>query len=103
MHAIHAECSSNTGVAEETVMKAMNGDFSDDPKLKQYLLCSGKKMGLINEAGEIQRNFVRATLMTMISDEAKVEEIIAKCAVKMSAPEETAYEASKCMHSVKRS
>nr|AIX97033.1 odorant-binding protein 18 [Monochamus alternatus] len=95
---IHDECFLQTGVHEDNAAKALDDEFVDDPKLKLYILCFAKKVGLMNDSGEIQLDVLRVKLSGMISDEAKVEEMIAKCVVQKSTPEETIFEVSRCIH-----
>nr|QUP79512.1 odorant binding protein 19 [Monochamus saltuarius] len=96
--AIHAECFSQSGVSEEMATKAMDGVFVDDPKLKLYMLCFAKKIGIMNDSGDIQVDVFRAKLGDKIPDEVMLNEIIATCAIKKSTPEETIFELSRCTH-----
>nr|AUF72955.1 odorant-binding protein [Anoplophora chinensis] len=98
--ATHKECLAQTGADEETVLKAMDGEFADDPKFKSYLLCFGKKEGFHNDAGELQKDFMRAKLLELFGDDATVDEMM-KCAVEKATPEETAFEGCKCMYAFK--
>nr|QUP79500.1 odorant binding protein 7 [Monochamus saltuarius] len=100
MEAFHKECVAETGVDEEMAFKAMDGVFADDPKFKSFLLCFGKKAGFHNDAGELLTDVVRAKLLEMFSDEAVVNEMM-KCSVEKATPEETAFEACKCMYAFK--
>lgn len=100
--AFHKECVAESGVSEDTVKKAMtDGEFVDEPKFKAHLLCFGKKVGFQNDAGELQKDVIKAKLSTVVSDEAVVEKMI-ECAVQKSTPEDTAFETAKCMHAFKK-
>ncbi|KAJ8934109.1 hypothetical protein NQ314_013567 [Rhamnusium bicolor] len=57
--AIHNECVDQTGVTDDTVMRAMAGEFLEDPKFKEHLFCFTKKMGFQNEAGELQPDVIK--------------------------------------------
>lgn len=81
-------------------MKAMDGEFTDDPKFKAYLLCFGKKMGFHTDAGGFQMDVIKAKLSSMVADQSLVDKIL-ECAVEKGSPEDTAFEAAKCMHAVK--
>nr|AHA39270.1 odorant-binding protein 5 [Monochamus alternatus] len=96
--AIHEDCFSQSGVSEEMASKVMDGVFVDDPKLKLYILCFAKKVGIMNDSGDIQVDVFRAKLGTKVPDEVKLNEIIAKCAIKKGTPEETIFALSRCTH-----
>ncbi|XP_018568781.1 B1 protein-like [Anoplophora glabripennis] len=100
---MYEECVSETGVNEEIIENAMAGEFADDPKFRLFLSCFAKKRGVLNDAGEIQKHTLRAELSSMISDEALVEDIMARCVVQSGTPEETAFQISKCIHARKQS
>ncbi|XP_023310786.1 general odorant-binding protein 83a-like [Anoplophora glabripennis] len=99
--AYHYECVAQTGVDQLIIMKAMGGNFIDDSKFKSYLLCFGKKMGVHNNAGDIQRDVMRTRLMEMVPEEAIVDKMM-ECAVNIGTPEDTAFEGCKCLYAIKQ-
>lgn len=54
------QCQKQTGASEELILKTRKGEYADDPKLKEHLLCFAKKLGFINEEGEIQADAIKA-------------------------------------------
>lgn len=95
---LHAECLKETGLDEAVALKAKQGEYVDDPKLKQQIFCFNKKAGFQNEAGDLQNDHIKAKLMELINDDKKADELIQKCNVKKETPEETAFAVVKCFH-----
>nr|AUF72971.1 odorant-binding protein [Anoplophora chinensis] len=95
---MYEECVSETGVSEEIIEKALGGEVANDQKFRLFLLCSAKKVGAINDAGEIEKDPVRALLSSLISDEAIVKDLMAKCFMQGSTLEESFFEMFKCVY-----
>nr|XP_023022172.1 uncharacterized protein LOC111510480 [Leptinotarsa decemlineata] len=92
------ECMEETKVAMEVVLKAAEGVYVDDDKLKKQILCVNKKIEVQKENGDIDIDVTKKKLMTILKDEKKVDDVIKKCVMKKDTPENTAFEAAKCMH-----
>lgn len=75
---------------------AVAGIFVDDPKLKTQFFCISKKLGFQNEEGEIKLEPLKKRVNGILNDAEKTDEILEKCAVKKSTPDDTAYDALKC-------
>ena len=60
--AVSKECREKSGVPEDLVLKARQGQFTDDPKLKEHLYCFAQKLGLINAQGELQPEVIKAKI-----------------------------------------
>lgn len=92
----YKQCSQSTGVDNELVNKARQGEFVDDPKLKEFFNCMFLRIGFINEAGEVQLDVFKAKMPTDV-DKNEAEKVFAVCKDKKgNAPGETAYELFKC-------
>ncbi|XP_030764820.1 uncharacterized protein LOC115889043 [Sitophilus oryzae] len=90
------ECLQETGVNRELVQKTRNGIFVEDPTLKEFAFCMGKKAGFINEAGDVQIDVLRKNTLKLIKDPVVVEKLVKLCGVKKETPQETSFYASKC-------
>ncbi|EFA07545.1 B1 protein [Tribolium castaneum] len=97
LNQLSKECRALTGVSQETITNARNGNFEEDPKLKLQVLCIGKKVGIMNESSQIDENVLKAKLRKVSDNDEEVNKIYNKCAVKKPAPEETAFETIKCV------
>lgn len=90
------ECREATGVSEDLVMKARKGEFVDDPKLKNHLFCFAKKVGFMNEAGEVQKDVIKAKITPDVGNEEAVK-VTEKCgSIKRDNPEQTTFDVLKC-------
>ncbi|RZC42566.1 PBP GOBP domain containing protein [Asbolus verrucosus] len=68
----------------------------NDTKFKEYMFCFNKKMGYQNEAGDFQKAELKSSL-AINSNQENVNDIVEKCAVKKSTPQESAYQCMKCI------
>lgn len=90
------DCLASTQVDKEVVAKARRGEFSDDPKLKEFFGCMFKKAGFQNDDGEIQVDVIRQKMPDDV-DKAEADKVIAACQDKKGGtPAETAFEVYKC-------
>ncbi|XP_050305823.1 B1 protein [Anthonomus grandis grandis] len=94
----HASCLKETGIDESLVKKAMTGEYTDDPKFKDHLLCCHKKIGFQNDAGDINEEAIIKKVSMVFKNEEVVKLAVQKCSKKQATPSETAYEFAKCMH-----
>ncbi|XP_044263054.1 B1 protein-like [Tribolium madens] len=92
------ECKTKTGVAEDILQKARNGEKSDDPKLKEHALCMMKKSEMMDDAGELQMEKIRARIKHAVSNKEEGTRIMTECAVKKDTPKVTAYEMICCLY-----
>ncbi|KAJ8955673.1 hypothetical protein NQ318_008542 [Aromia moschata] len=92
------QCMEETNVANELILKAKAGEYSDDPLLKKQILCVNKKAGFQNDAGDLQIDFIKSKVNDIIKDEKTTADIVGQCAVNKGTPEDTAFEAVKCFH-----
>ncbi|RZC35731.1 PBP GOBP domain containing protein, partial [Asbolus verrucosus] len=60
--AIIEECMKESGVDREVVEKALKGDVKNDPKLKKDMFCYNKKVGILDENGNINKKVMREDL-----------------------------------------
>lgn len=90
------ECQEKSGVTTELIQKARKGEFVDDPKLKDHLLCFAKKAGFLSETGEVQGNVIKAKIEADVGAE-EATKVTEKCgALKAATPQQTAFDVFKC-------
>ncbi|XP_049826328.1 B2 protein-like [Aethina tumida] len=94
----HKECQAQSGVENLTIEDAKAGKYRDDPKAKEHLLCVSKKVGLQNEAGELQKDVITEKLSKLLGNAELAQSLVAKCAVAQATPQDTAYSVLKCYH-----
>ncbi|CAH1363857.1 hypothetical protein MTP99_000191 [Tenebrio molitor] len=99
---IEKKCQNEIGVSQEVLNRAHNGDWGDDPKLKEQMLCMFKKFGLATESGEMVVDLWRSLLKQLGINDEEVESIVNECVVKKDTPEETAFNTAKCVDKKKR-
>ncbi|XP_019866398.1 B2 protein-like [Aethina tumida] len=94
----HKECQAQSGVENLTIEDAKAGKYRDDPKAKEHLLCVSKKVGLQNEAGELQNDVITEKLTKLLGNAELAQSLVAKCATAQATPQDTAYSVLKCYH-----
>jgi hypothetical protein len=75
----------------------MKGGWEDDAKLKQQVLCMSKKHGQITESGELVLDVWRSWVKKVGAKHEEDEKILNECVVKKDTPEETMFNAFKCV------
>lgn len=96
----HHECATETGVEEDVIKETLQGEFTEDEKLKKHILCVGQKLGFMNEGGELQTEVIKEKLGDVVDN---VDELLEKCVVDKGSPEETAFGFAKCTYEFKHS
>jgi hypothetical protein len=96
-HMSQEKCQNETGVSDKVLSKIRNRQWEDDLKLKQQVLCLSKKNGLMTESGELVFDEWRNHLKEVITNDEEVEKIVNECIVKKDTPEETTFNAVKCV------
>nr|QFO46768.1 odorant binding protein [Cylas formicarius] len=95
----HKECLAKSQVSQITLDKARTGDFQNDPKLAEHILCISKKIGFQNEVGELQREVIERKLKEAVKgDETKTKKLITDCVINDANPKTTAVNAFKCIY-----
>ncbi|KAL1513933.1 hypothetical protein ABEB36_003271 [Hypothenemus hampei] len=95
----YKQCVELSKVDPTVLQKARSGDFANDDKLKQHILCIAKKSGFQNEAGVLQRSVIKTKLKEALKgDEVKTQELVNTCAVAKPDPKLQAFEAFKCIY-----
>lgn len=89
-------CSQQSGVDAKLVENARTGQFAEDTKLKDYLYCVGKRIGTVDEAGNLQHGVFRAKMALLLSNQELADKLDAKCFVAKGTVQETAFEVAKC-------
>ncbi|KAJ8924162.1 hypothetical protein NQ315_006946 [Exocentrus adspersus] len=92
------ECKQQSNVDVEILKKMREGVFTDDPKLKEFLLCVSKKAGFQNEAGEVQQDVIVEKLGHAMSDEEKAKKLIEKCGTQEGSPAGVVFKVVKCLY-----
>ncbi|XP_050512402.1 B2 protein-like [Diabrotica virgifera virgifera] len=95
---IGRSCMEESGADLELIIKLQQGEFTDDPKLKQQFLCMNKKIGLQKENGDIDEAAIRERINQFTNDPKKTEELMKECVIKEAAAEETAFKSIKCLY-----
>nr|UWL63321.1 odorant binding protein 31 [Pagiophloeus tsushimanus] len=95
----YKECLEKSKVDQAILQRARSGDFADDAKLKEHILCVTQKIGFQNSAGELQKEVIEKKLKEALKgDEAKAKQLIKACAVANPDPKLQAYNAFKCVY-----
>ncbi|XP_018565036.1 B1 protein [Anoplophora glabripennis] len=94
LRTLHNECKSH--IDEETARKFYKGELLDKSVIGSYALCISKKSGFLNEDGKLNKDNLKKALGRAISDEAKLNEVINKCAVEKDDPQDTAISLGNC-------
>jgi hypothetical protein len=89
-------CKAESGVSDESLNKARNGEEVDDPKLKEHAFCILKKSGFIDASGEFQVETIKTKLKEVAEHPEKIDAWVAKCAVKKATPQESSEDFLKC-------
>ncbi|KAG5885481.1 hypothetical protein JTB14_017204 [Gonioctena quinquepunctata] len=95
---IHRNCQEKSGVDKALIKLAVQGQFPDDPKFKQYSFCTSQKFGFQNELGEFQNDVMRKNILEYGKVTTKLDEIIDKCTIQRESPAESAYNYYKCYY-----
>nr|AXO78396.1 odorant binding protein 18 [Xylotrechus quadripes] len=98
--AAHAECSAETGVDEAKVRMALTGEAAVDQSVKDHMFCINKKIGVQNDAGELQVDAIRAEVETAVADKSIIDGMMSTCVVQKSTPQDTAFETNKCFYNM---
>lgn len=80
----------------KVVENARNGQFVNDDKLKNYLYCVGKRIGTVDEAGNLQHGVFRAKMAMLLSNQELADKLDTKCFVAKGNIQDTAFEVAKC-------
>lgn len=81
--------------------KIMSGQKNvSEGNTKRHTLCMSQKLGFIDENGNIVKTEIRNSLVHLLHDEAKLEEIVNKCGVNKDTPEDTGFDLWLCMFDV---
>nr|WJJ63272.1 odorant binding protein 14 [Pachyrhinus yasumatsui] len=94
----YKQCLEISKVDQTILQKARIGEFANDPKLKEHILCVTRKIGFQNDAGELQREVIKRKLKEAVKgDEAKAKVLMEACAIANPDPKAQAYNAFKCI------
>nr|ALR72501.1 odorant binding protein 13 [Colaphellus bowringi] len=94
----HKECSKQTGIDEDLVNKARNGQYTDTQILKDYLFCTSKLAGFINDNNELQKDVILQKTSVSTKDSAAAQKMFEACAVPQKNGPETSYHVLKCYY-----
>ncbi|CAG9764450.1 unnamed protein product [Ceutorhynchus assimilis] len=97
---IHSDCMKETSVDEAVMLAAMRGEYTEDEKLKNQILCANKKIGFQKENGDIDEEVLFKKLVEKFSNETLVKAAVKQCAQKKDNPAETGFQMTKCLHSM---
>nr|AGW21644.1 NLS-YFP-THP12-CFP [Yeast integrative vector pYFP-THP12-CFP] len=91
-------CKAESGVSEESLNKVRNREEVDDPKLKEHAFCILKRAGFIDASGEFQLDHIKTKFKENSEHPEKVDDLVAKCAVKKDTPQHSSADFFKCVH-----
>ncbi|XP_057661153.1 general odorant-binding protein 56d-like [Diorhabda carinulata] len=83
MNSLHAECVSQSKVAEDVVSAAKNGNIGDDNNLKCYMKCILDELGVIDDDEKIDVDGVVAMLPEEMQEFAPA--VLKKCGTQSGA------------------
>lgn len=93
-----SDCEKETGVNPQLIDDAKKGKFADDAKLKDFLVCLSKKIGFVNDKGELQHAVLIEKSTGVLGDKAQAEKLNSECAVQKSSLQDTVFDSMKCYH-----
>lgn len=91
-------CLDQTVVDAGKIEAARKGQFVDDAKVKDYLVCVSKRMSFLNDAGNLQHPVLKAKVGAVFEDQNLADKLDAECAVEKTTPQETIFELAKCYY-----
>ncbi|CAH0551619.1 unnamed protein product [Brassicogethes aeneus] len=94
----YKDCKESSGVEQISIDDAKAGKYREDPKAKAFFYCVSKKMGLQNEAGEIQKDVFLMKVTNFLENEEEAKAIVEKCNKQEATPEQTTYSLMKCCY-----
>nr|AQY18982.1 odorant-binding protein [Galeruca daurica] len=94
------KCQKESEVDMKLLLKIKEGVFTDDPKLKEHMLCVSKSFGIQQQNGEFNEAVMKVIFKKNGADDKKAEELSKKCLIKKDSPENSAFETMKCIHSI---
>nr|ABR53888.1 odorant binding protein 1 [Monochamus alternatus] len=68
--ALHSTCLPRSGTDEESINKVIDGEFTDEPKIKAYMQCLMDESELVDENGELIMDLIIPLTPPKIFDEA---------------------------------
>lgn len=92
----HSECQADpkTFIEDEILQKIKQGENVEEAKA--HVVCVITKLELLSGDGKVNKAKVKAELADYFSDEAKLDEVVEKCAVEKDNPEDTALALDNC-------
>ncbi|XP_066262308.1 B2 protein-like [Euwallacea similis] len=93
----HDSCIKESGVDAATVEKAVNGEFTDDPKLKAQILCVYTVLGVIDNSGTINEDKAVEILLKSFPNETVIRTSMKHCIAKKDTVQETIFQFTKCL------
>lgn len=63
-----------------------------------HILCMSSKFGFVSEDGKVNKDVLKKAFSRGISDHAKLDEAVEKCAVEKGDAQETALALARCIH-----
>jgi hypothetical protein len=91
-------CLSVSGVSQESLRKVRNREHVDDPKLWEHAVCIVQKGEFIDSNGDFLVDNIKTKFKQDYDHPEKVDDLVAKCAVKKDTLQNTCFEFVKCIH-----
>nr|ALR72494.1 odorant binding protein [Colaphellus bowringi] len=86
---VHLSCQADSKTyCDEDLLRKL-GDNVNNPQVGIHMLCMSVKAGLQERNGDLNRSFIKSRI-ALVTEQAKVDGYVQKCAVKKETPEKTA-------------
>ncbi|XP_066142803.1 B1 protein-like [Euwallacea fornicatus] len=96
---VQRECADKSKVDQNVLQKTRIGDYANDEKLKEYLLCMAQKIGFQTDSGSLQRQVILTKLKAALQgDDARARELVRQCIVSNTDPKLQAFNTFKCVY-----
>ncbi|GJQ86830.1 putative insect pheromone/odorant binding protein [Trypoxylus dichotomus] len=93
---ISKECIKTVGVDVALVRRIKDGDIADDPKVKEFISCVLKKLGMQGDDGSFNNDVIKSKMPKGLSETEK-QDIMDNClTLKGSSADDTAWKVYKC-------
>ncbi|CAG9856835.1 unnamed protein product [Phyllotreta striolata] len=89
------ECVKETGVDATVLAEARKGNFANDAKLKQHILCVGEKHNFIKD-GVVQKDVVMTQVTAILGDADLTQQLYDKCIQDKGSLLETVFAIAQC-------
>ncbi|XP_066142806.1 B1 protein-like [Euwallacea fornicatus] len=95
----HNECANKSRIDQTILQRSRTGQFPNNDKLKDHILCIAKKTDFQTESGVLQRQVILAKVKTaLMGDDARARNVVRECATSNPDPKLQAFNCFKCIY-----